>query len=546
MTQLNIRQAIRLRTVLLLLILTGFVGLADLAIFSARAARIPILPKWSRFEESFRSRVDYENPLQDCTLTVTFISPTDETNVIYGFWDGGKTWRVRFRPGQAGHWKFHTSCSDPANRGLHNKSGEFLCSAPVGTNRFSEHGAIELARDHRYFEHQDGTPFFWLADSVWNGARLSDPNDWNRYAKIRANQQFTAAQWSVAPGADSEGEIAFSGKDKMVPNTEFFQRLDSKIEMLNRAGLLSVIAPFWNFDSATLESTSEDQMNLLVRYLVARWGAYHVAWLVNGQGAAAQHLAIWNWIGQNAFAGNSRAPVILFVGKQFPDSKELRHQPWFDAVGFDGAITAEELRELSGSFPNARPLIQIASPSENKMDPQMKERINDADIRDDLWKNLLAVRPAGASYGSDAVANWNSTVNTNTPGDLPLWLKSLFLPGAKQMANIARLFTSIPFWELHPAPELVVADSDTNSLAHRISAAQTADQKLGVFYLPQNRTLELSLKALPRSPALTWLDPRTGETNRSVAVMGPSSVKFPAPSSEDWVLLIQETLKEPK
>jgi hypothetical protein len=542
----NLRQSIRLRNLSCVLVLAIFAGLVNLPVSNAIAARIPILPKWSRFEESFRSRVDYENPLQDCTLTVTFVSPTDETNVIYGFWDGGKTWRVRFRPGQAGHWKFHTSCSDPSNRGLHDKAGEFLCSAPVGTNRFDEHGPIELARDHHHFEHQDGTPFFWLADSVWNGARVSDPNDWNRYAKVRAHQQFSAVQWSVAPGADSEGEIAFSGKSKMVPNTEFFHRLDTKIEMLNHVGLLSVIAPFWNSDSATLESTSEDQMNLLVRYLVARWGAYEVAWLVNGQGAAAQHLAIWNWIGQNALAGNSRAPVVLFVGKQFPESKELRDQSWFDAIGFDGGITIEALRELAGSSSITRPLIQIASPSENKIDPQTGRRINDADIRHELWRNLLAVRPAGTSYSSDAVANWNTTVNANTPGDLPLWFKSLFLPGAKQMDHVSRLFTSIPFWELRPAPELVAADANTNSEAGQPVVAQTADGNLGVCYLPENRTLELSLKALPRSPALTWLDPRTGETNRSVAVIGPRSVKFPAPGTHDWVLSIQENWKEPK
>lgn len=542
MNHLNIRRTIRVRMLLPLLILSfgGWVGGVGSVLW---AARIPILPKWSRFEESFRSRIDYENPLQDCTLTVSFISPTDETNVIYGFWDGGKTWRVRFRPGQAGRWKFQTSCSDPSNRGLHNKSGEFLCSAPVGTNRFSEHGAIELSRDHRHFEHQDGTPFFWIADSVWNGARLSDPNDWNRYAKIRANQRFTAAQWSVAPGTDSEGEIAFAGKSRMVPNTEFFQRLDAKIEILNHAGLLSVIAPFWNSDTQALDSLSEDQMNLLVRYLVARWGAYHVAWLVNGQGAAAQHLEIWNWIGQNALAGSSRAPVLLFVGEQFPRSKELRDQNWFDAIGFDGRITSDTLRELITGSPTPRPLIQVVSVSENKVDSN-GHRINDSDVRRELWQNLLNVPPAGTSYSSDAVANWDSTFDSNTPGDLPLWFKSLFLPGAKQSANISHLFESISFWELRPAPALLIDDSETHSISST-AAAQSPDQKLGVFYLPENRSIELSLKALPRSPALMWLDPRTGETNHSVAVMGPRSVKFPAPNADDWVLLIQQSSKNP-
>src|SRR5205823_3739392 len=100
-----------------------------------------------------------------------------ETNQVYGFWDGGKTWRVRFSPNVPGRWSFKTTCSDTDNKGLHDRAGEFICTAPTGSNRFSQHGLVRVARDQRHFEHADGTPFFWLADTVWNGARASVPRD---------------------------------------------------------------------------------------------------------------------------------------------------------------------------------------------------------------------------------------------------------------------------------------------------------------------------------------------------------------------------------
>ena len=56
-------------------------------------AKPALVSKWGRFEQSFNSSVKYENPLQQCTLQVAFVSPRGETNSIYGFWDGGKTWR---------------------------------------------------------------------------------------------------------------------------------------------------------------------------------------------------------------------------------------------------------------------------------------------------------------------------------------------------------------------------------------------------------------------------------------------------------------------
>ena len=31
------------------------------------------------------------------------------------------------------------------------------------------HGPLRVAADRRHFEHADGTPFFWLADTWWMG-----------------------------------------------------------------------------------------------------------------------------------------------------------------------------------------------------------------------------------------------------------------------------------------------------------------------------------------------------------------------------------------
>ena len=175
---------------------------------AAQSGKIPVVPKWMRFERAFKSSVEYSNALQDVSLTVTFKSPLGETTQVEGFWDGGKTWRVRFVPGQPGPWGFRTSCSDLKNIGLNDQTGVFVCSAELGTNRFHKHGPVRVAADHRHFEHADGTPFFWLADTVWNGARASNAKDWDLYARVRASQGYTVAQWSVLPGADDQNESA--------------------------------------------------------------------------------------------------------------------------------------------------------------------------------------------------------------------------------------------------------------------------------------------------------------------------------------------------
>src|SRR6266478_1704797 len=187
-------------------LLLTFVGV--LALPAMASQKLPVVSKWGRFEHAFQSSLGYSNALQDVTLTVVFTSPLGETNQVYGFWDGGKTWLVRFSPNLPGRWTFTSTCSDKANKGLNNQRGEFVCTAAIATTRFARHGQIHVAADHRHFEHADGTPFFWLSDSVWNGARVSAIKDWRLYAGVRALQGFTVAQWTAA-GPDVHGLTAF-------------------------------------------------------------------------------------------------------------------------------------------------------------------------------------------------------------------------------------------------------------------------------------------------------------------------------------------------
>src|SRR5579864_9401593 len=100
---------------------------------------------------------------------------------IGGFWDGGTTWRVRFAPDEIGHWTFATLCSDAANGGLQAQVGEFECGVPEGKTPFAQHGPLRLSANRRYFVHADGTPFFFLSDTAWNGPLRATPDEWDHY-----------------------------------------------------------------------------------------------------------------------------------------------------------------------------------------------------------------------------------------------------------------------------------------------------------------------------------------------------------------------------
>ena len=524
------------------------------ALVHAQSKNVPVVSKWGRFEHSFKSSVAYSNALQDAMLVVTFTSPLGETNQVYGFWDGGRTWRVRFSPSELGHWSFKTICSDTANKGLHNQSGEFICTVASGPTRFNQHGPVRVALDRRHFEHEDGTPFFWLADTTWNGARVSAPKDWELYARVRSTQKFTVVQWAAAPGEDAKRESAVSGfSDRIGVNPGVFQRLDAKLDQLSQAGLLSAIVPLWETPSPTGAgpALAEVQAALLVRYVVARWGAEPVVWLLACDGDRRRRpSASWKKIGQAIFAASSHAPVLLYCGDTPALLEDFKEEKWVDAFGYQNVTNLTD-EALKAAFSSAfirdwkkepvRPLIPFA-PYENGIAPSQK-RFTSKDTRRAVYWGLLASPPAGVSYGGQGVVNWDETVQAQgdkIPGaDLPAWHKAMFMPAAKQLGYLARFAASNDFWRLRPQPAYLASQPGNSAPGGYIAAAGTEAKDLSVVYVPEERTLNVLTNALPPSPSVTWLNPRTGESNPAVAVVGANSCQLPTPDPGDWLLIMR-------
>ena len=176
----------------------------------------PDVSKWGRIEIEFESSRVYQNPVQEMALQVVFTSPFGAVHHAMGFWDGGLAWRARFSPDEEGEWKYETFCTDAKNGGLHNRDGAFFCGPSETRTDFDVHGPIRLSPDKHYMMHADGRPFFYLADTAWNGCLRSSRDEWRYYLSERVRQGFTAVQWVAtqwrsAPEGDREGHRAFPG-----------------------------------------------------------------------------------------------------------------------------------------------------------------------------------------------------------------------------------------------------------------------------------------------------------------------------------------------
>jgi hypothetical protein len=548
-----------------------FFGFLSVLVFGCTAvfgADEPAVAKWGRYEHEFTSNVDYKNPLQDATLSVVLRSPTGETNRVHGFWDGGKTWRVRFSPNVTGKWNWVATCTDASNKGLHSQSGSFVCSEAAGKTHFAEHGPVRVSTNGFTLEHDDGKPFFWLADTAWNGALLSTAKDWQFYLETRARQTFSAVQWvatqwRASPEGDLKGEAAFTGQEKISINPEFFRRLDAKADAVNQAGLLNVPVLLWAIGGRSAEKNPgaflpEDQVILLARYMVARWQANSVVWILAGDGHFfGSEGEKWRRIGRAVFNDIAHAPVAMHPQGRHWVQSEFKDEKWIGIIGYQsghgdsdealswltrGPITQDWEKEPR------HPLINLEPPYEGHLGYESKQPLTADLVRRTLYWSLLNTPTAGVSYGGHGVWGWDD--GTKPPTDHPTtgtplpWRQALTLPCAEQMTNLVNFFTSIEFSQLRPLPGAVVNNPGNQSPRKYIAAARSEKKDLTVIYVPEDRTIEILLASLPPSPEVKWFNPRTGENSAAVAVITDTTAQFPTPSEGDWILWMQTQVKK--
>ena len=514
--------------------------------------------QWARFEQTFTSSREYDNAVQDVRVKVEFTSPNNNKRTLNAFWDGGRRWRVRFSPDERGEWTYKTICSDKGNNGLHNQEGSFQCRRYKGSLPLFRHGELRLSKNRRYFEHADGTPFFWLADTVWCGPLFADLDDWNVFLKDRVAKEFTAiqfvmTQWRMAK-KDADGNPTFTGEEKVSINPAFFQRMDNYVDAINHAGLLAVPVLLWAIRGEDNPGyyLPEDQKIVLADYMIARYGAHQVIWFLGGDGNyTGENAETWKRIGRAVFNEDQHRLATQHVRGRSWIGKEFRNEPWFSFIGYQSGHGDDEgtFRWLNQGPPSTNwnntptlPVINTEPNYEAHNGYKYRKVHNDHSIRRAAYWSLLVSPPAGVTYGGQGIWGWHLTVQAPadhlSTGLGSPWYIAKDLPGALSMKYLHQFFTSIEWWRLSPAPDVLTEQPGKKDASKFIAAAKSKAGDLLVVYLPEGGSVTLKTNSLKKGSSARWYHPRTGGWLNIGRIEQPRQT-FKTADRNDWVLLIE-------
>lgn len=513
---------------------------------------------WKVYEIEFESKYYYSNPIWDINVRINFVSPSGIIHVIDAFWDGGKNWKVRFSPDEIGEWKWYIESSDKANDGLNGKSSSFLCIPYKGANPLYIHGAIKLSDNKRFFIHSDGKPFFLLSDTAWNGVLKAKINDWKKYLKIRKKQGFTAIQfvgthWRAFP-VDEYGETAYKGTEKIQINPDFFKRLDNKVAMINQFGLVALPVILWALKEPSPGVVlSEDDLIKLASYIVARWGAYNVIWILGGDGDyRSEKSEKWKKIARQVFRDRHNRLVTIHPCGLSWIADEFRNEDWFDFIGYQSGHgdSVDDIKWLVFGPPTkewlkkpARPIVNLEPNYEFHLAYQSKKPFDAFHVRRALYWSLLISPTCGVSYGNHGIWFWSEKeevpVDHPNSGIAPLWSKAVLSEGAKCVKYLKKFFSSFNWWKLIPADELLINQPGTEEQPHKkIVVSKSEDGNFVVLYTPEGSTMSLKTEFIKKPAIIKWFNPRTGKFLNGKEITEPI-INFQTPDSGDWVLLIE-------
>ena len=523
------------------------------------SAQLPDALKWKKYELVFTSSVTYENPVQDLkTIEVVFTSPSGETKTINAFWDGERVWKARFMPGETGQWNFRTNCSDVKNEGLHNREGSFECKSNGNSKDIFAHGPVINPEGTYHLTHSDGTPFFYLACTAWNGALKSTKQEWDRYLGQRVENnynviQLVTTQWR---GCDksSEGHVAFEGSGRIKINPWFFRLIDERIDRVNEMGLVAAPVVLWALQNGKGRELSpgyylpDDQAVLLARYIVARYGGNHVIWFLGGDGFyTGTYEQRWKTIGRAVFDGTHQGIVAQHPCGRSWIGEVYKDEPWLDIVGYQSShsnaevtvnwITKGPMSQMWSQLP-ARPLINLEPNYE-----QIGFRITDRDVRNASYWSVFATPVAGVTYGANGIWPWlregEKILNHSDAPGTASWDSSMYFPGSVQLGYLAEFMRNFQWWNLYPAQELLTDQPGDKTFNHFVSILKSTDNKHILAYFPVRLTIRL--RRPPNAEyTVKWFDPVRNTYSDGKVTGNGQVMTISSPSDGDMVLILEK------
>jgi len=421
---------------------------------------------------------------------------------------------------------------------------------------------LTVSTNHRFFQDQDGKPFFWLGDTAWLlTSRLNRP-DTLIYLDDRAQKGFNVIQVSLVHSAriqNSSDAPALTDGDPAQPDLRpngYWDHVDWVLDQAAQRGLWLAMLPAWG----SLVKTGALNTSNAVSYGTFLAHRYrdkpNVIWVLGGDVMGDVKPEVFRQLGQTLRREDPRHLITFHPFGRTESLTWFKQEPWLDFNMFQSGHSRynqdtksfhsygeDNWRYVLDSYTNepAKPVID-GEPSyegipQGLHDPA-QPRWTAADCRRYAYWSVFA-GAAGHTYGNNSVMQFYNGKGHGAFGASEVWREALKDPGSTQMQYLAKLMLSRPY--LDRVPDQSVIAGENGSKYDYVVATRGNNYLFAYTYT--GRPIRLRTEALRgASIQAAWYSPRDG-SRQSIGTFKNAGVREFAPPGKavpgnDWVLIL--------
>ncbi len=411
--------------------------------------------------------------------------------------------------------------------------------------------SLQVHPDGHFLQWEDGTPFFYMADTGWTMLARLTRDEIDFYLRDRAAKGFNVIQTMGIIEFDGlrvpnrEGHLPLHNLDPATPNDAYWQLVDWAVQRAAELGIVLAIVPMWGDKMYRRRGVGPEVLTPQNSFAYGKWlGERYrdqtVVYLLGGdrEFLTPAHREIPRQMARGIGSGDGGRNLITVHPASHESSSLWFHdEEWLDfSLWQSGHHYFDEIVhkyiEWDYNRAPAKPVLDCEPCYEDHPAGKMplvdgqRPYFTDYDTRKAAYRAVFA-GACGAAYGANGVFQNHREGLAPGFGVRKTWHEAMQLPGGAQLQFLRRLIESKPFFSRLPRPHLI-----ENNQMH---ATGDVDGLFALVYLPRGGKVEVKLERLHGPAKAAWFDPRNGQTTpTTVAEDGV----FEAPDKLDWVLIL--------
>ncbi len=430
---------------------------------------------------------------------------------------------------------------------------------------------LEVSDNGRYFQTEDGKPFFWLGDTGWLLFTKLTREEANEYLSKRKDEGYNVIQVMVLHSLNAKniyGDSALINKSVAHPlvsegndfndsvQYDFWDNVDYVVHLAEEKGLYMAMVPVWG-NNVRDGHVSRNEAATYAKWLGARYkGCKNIIWLNGGDTFGNDSTVTWNIIGDSIKAVDPNHLMTFHPRGRCSSSDWFQNADWldfnmiqsghrrYDQDDTERGYGQDNWRYIVDDykFSPAKPTID-GEPSYEGI-PQGLHDVNQPfwnadDVRRYAYWSVFS-GAFGFTYGHSAVMQfYNKKDKEPAYGAKLFWREAMNEPGAKEMMYIKQLMMSYSYFDRVPAQDILASNGE--KYAYKVA---TKGKDYAMIYTYNGDMISVSMNKLGfKVNKAQWFNPKDGKYQLIENIGQEDVVSFDPPGEvkdgNDWVLVLE-------